>query len=241
MFVLNEIKKYLLDLIFPPLCLNCRQEGCLICSKCLNQIKPALYPICFVCGKRKPDGQICQSCKKRSKTNLNGLFYPFDAEHRLIHQIIYEYKYKFVKDLSDTLAKILIRYLEKIYLTRLFSPRDIVVVPVPLHPKRWHWRGFNQAALLAEQIAEHFNLAIDCQMLSRQRHTTPQMQIENKAERINNIRGAFKISSQNSPLKGKIVILVDDISTSGATLEECAKTLKILKPKKIFGLVLARG
>jgi ComF family protein len=171
-----------------------------------------------------------------------------DWNNLLLRQIIYEYKYRFVQELSIPLSYLMTVFLQRIDFVKIFksSNVDLILIPVPLHGRRLAWRGFNQAELLAQKIATHFNSTLINDILIRSRHALPQMDIKDQNERKENIKTAFAISKKynfekNNFLKDKIVILIDDISTTGSTLEECAKTLKPLKPKEIWGLVIARG
>lgn len=119
----------------------------------------------------------------------------------------------------------------------------IILAPVPLHKKRLVWRGFNQAELLAEQISKKLKIRIYKDILIRQKNTAPQMEIKDKDERVKNVKDAFeaKKSFSQDEFKNRIFILIDDVSTTGSTLQECAKALKTLKPKEIWAFVIAKG
>jgi ComF family protein len=114
-----------------------------------------------------------------------------------------------------------------------------------LYKKRELWRGFNQSKILAQEIANHFTLPTVDDLLIRHRPTALQAEIKNHEDRKKNILNAFslskKYSKKNELLKNKTIILIDDVCTTSSTLSECARVLKKLKPKEIFGLVLARG
>lgn len=163
----------------------------------------------------------------------------------LLHKLIYAYKYNCVKELAKPLGKILsysIQNLIKYYNFEDYN--NIILMPVPLHYKRLKWRGFNQAELLINEINQQLKIPVNNIILERIRNTKPQMEIENKKEREINIKNAFTLLHYNGArfdIKNKTIILVDDISTTGFTLFECAKALKPLKPKQILGLVLAKG
>jgi ComF family protein len=114
-----------------------------------------------------------------------------------------------------------------------------LVVPVPLHPKRLRWRGFNQSVLLARQIGRAYKVSIDPFVLMRSRETAAQTQLA-EDERLKNVRGAFALNPQRS-VKQKSILLVDDVYTSGATVNECSRTLKRGGAKQVFVLTLARA
>jgi len=113
-----------------------------------------------------------------------------------------------------------------------------VLIPVPLHPKRLRERGYNQSYLLARELGKLINLPIVDDCLIRQRHAPPQARTTTVEERRNNIAGAFACRDQR--LRDKPVLLVDDVSTSGATLDACAAALKAAGAALVWGLVMAR-
>jgi ComF family protein len=111
-------------------------------------------------------------------------------------------------------------------------------MPVPLHPKRLRERGFNQSLLLAERVAAALNADLDFSSLKRIRYTQPQTELGSE-ERKKNVRKAFGVSEREA-VKGRAVLLVDDVATTGSTLNECARTLKRAGCRHVFCLVLAR-
>jgi len=113
-----------------------------------------------------------------------------------------------------------------------------LIIPVPLHPKRLRWRGFNQSLLLARQVSHLYQLPIDPFVLYRNRETPPQTQLTEE-ERRKNVRGAFAIASSEA-LKEKNVLLVDDVYTSGATVNECSRVLVRGGAREVHVLTLAR-
>lgn len=239
-FKTDKLKDFILDLLFPKFCLGCQKEGFYICHQCFEKIEINKFSNCFICGKRTSDNQVCQNCQR--KTKLTGLLIASDWENLLLRQIIYEYKYRFIKDLSKPLGQIMINYLKSHQLINS-STNQIILIPIPLHSRRFVWRGFNQAELLAQEVGKYFNLSVRTDILKRTRHTLPQMDIKEQKERQENISQAFSWNPDFNQeiIKNKIIILIDDVCTTGSTLEECAKIFKPLKPKEIWGLVIARG
>ena len=114
-----------------------------------------------------------------------------------------------------------------------------LILPVPLHPKRLRWRGFNQALLLARQLSRAYGIATDPLVLRRIKETPPQTQL-NEEERRRNVRDAFALAPGRS-LEGKKILLVDDVYTSGATVNECSRTLKKSGVERVFVVTLARA
>lgn len=243
--------KTILDLFFPINCLGCGQEEQFICPACFEQM-----PL----NRKRP--------LKFSSSALTDLIIASDYNHALVKQAIHQYKYDFVKDLAEPLGQLMVNRLNAILSTNKASWDSTLLIPVPLHKKRLRWRGFNQAELLAQKISQESRIPLINNLLIRAKYRLPQMAIKSSQERKENIKEAFQLSPQirtvpkDSPcsrvlakqgrsertvldlisnLKNKTIILVDDVSTTGATLEECAQVLKRLKPKQIWGLVIARG
>ena len=114
-----------------------------------------------------------------------------------------------------------------------------LIVPVPLHRRRLRWRGFNQSLVLARQIGRGYAIPVDPFVLRREHETAPQTQLDEDARR-RNVRGAFALNPNRS-VDGKSVLLVDDVYTSGATVNECSRTLKKNGAKQVFVVTLARA
>jgi len=204
--------KTILDLFFPKYCLNCNQEDNFICFNCFKKLPLNTDP---------------------PRNNLLISSYYKDP---LVKQLIHRFKYDFVKDLAQPLGILMVKKLEN------QNIKNPVLIPIPLHPRRLHWRGFNQAQELASIISQELNIPVINNLLIRTKNTLPQMQIQNAQQRKENINQAFELSVRHRVSNiNKTLILIDDISTTGATLDQAAKVLKPLKPKKILKLVIARG
>lgn len=147
---------------------------------------------------------------------------------------IHQYKYGRKSRLAETLGPLLAPFSQS-WLKDLHNP---LVMPVPLHPRRLRERGFNQSLLLARFVADALNAELDFLTLRRIRYTQPQTGLKSD-ERRKNVRRAFDIADGRA-LKGRCVILIDDVATTGNTLNECARVLKRAGVEKVFGLVLAR-
>ena len=239
--VFRKIRDWTLDLLFPRFCAGCKKEGFFICPKCLEKIPRQKSVSCFFCQKRLSGGLICLKCKEKYHLKIDGIFVAADWSSHLLRELIYLYKYSFIKELATPLSKLMIDFWQTNQLTNWLTDQ-LILVPIPLFKRRLIWRGFNQAEILAETFGNKFGIELK-EILERPRATFPQMEIKDKKTRQENVSGAFKIKTEflNLNLKNKTVILIDDVSTTGATLLECAKVLKTLKPKRVFGLVVARG
>jgi len=238
--------KWLEDLIFPKYCLGCQKEGSYLCPKCREGIGVENSVVCFACGRRSPSGRLCDNCRKKHSSPLAGLLVAADWDNRLLRQVIYAYKYRFVKEIHQPLAELMIKFLETGRPIGWPPTEEIIFIPVPLHPRRQLWRGFNQSELLAKTVAQNLRAKFCPEIVCRTRYSLPQMELADFSSRQRNIKNAFALNArldQEIPeaFKNKTIVLVDDIATTAATLEECARALKPLKPKEIWGLVIARG
>lgn len=239
----SALGNFILDTLFPITCLSCGKNGEWICDKCLAKIPLKIDHVCPLCEKKiTPDGRICFECRKHSA--LDGLLTATSYKNDIIPGAVHNYKYRFVEDLHVPLGEILTRA----FLDSALTIPDLII-PVPLHPRRLRYRGFNQAKLLANYLSDNltpgFSISVASNLIIRHRYTSPQMKIKNYHQRKKNLEGAFAINKNLSRknrrvLKDKRVLLVDDVATTGATLFECAKVLKKAGAKEVIALVIAR-
>lgn len=149
-------------------------------------------------------------------------------------------KYSFARELGDVLGEIVCRSWTKMITTEEFHRADrhnFIVTPIPLHKKRLNWRGFNQATMIAEYFAKRFGLEYK-DLLIRTKYKTPQAKLGG-AQRKENIIGCFAGSGKE--ITGKAILLIDDVATTGSTLEEAAKTLKSAGAGQVWAIVAAKG
>ena len=150
-----------------------------------------------------------------------------------LDKLIKGLKYKFAFDIASELSDLLLSFFEK----QEISNANPVIIPVPLHKKRLRERGFNQAELLARSF--HANYQVETKILQRNKYTSAQAKLKEKA-RKENIKQAFACHDSEK-VKNKIVVLVDDVITTGSTLNECARVLKKSGAKEVWGLAIAKG
>jgi len=255
---LSRIKTFIIDLIFPVFCLGCQKEGIVFCDDCLNKLEVNTKPFCPVCkfrlanertglknSQRPVLGKLADLHRNcRNKTNLKKLITATSYSNPIIRKLIDTYKYQFVRDLDQPLSQLIVKSIFPILSLRANPPAggeawqsEFIITSVPLHKKRFQWRGFNQAELLGKKIGQE--LKIDFQdLLKRTKNTDPQVKV-NFEERKANIIGAFAIK-EGIDLNKKIVFLVDDVYTSGSTMNECAQVLKNAGAKEVWGVVIAK-
>lgn len=220
----------LLDLIFPKRCVSCSRFGAYICRRCFSQIQYIREPVCPVCQRQAVGGRTHQAC--RSRYRLDGLVV-ICRYHGPVRKAIVQVKYKLVYDIERVFVN-----LTADNLWRFDLPKNLVVVPVPLHSKRKKWRGFNQAEILAKSLAKSFKVDF-AELLIRVIDTKTQVGLK-RDERRKNVKGAFALKSGES-VKGKNVLLVDDVYTSGATMGECCRVLKRAGAGEVWGMAVALG
>ena len=227
---LIKLKGMALDLLFPQWCVGCGKEGDLLCSSCRRLLPRIMPPLCPRCGRANPSGILCPSCVGW-RAEIDGIRSPFRFDG-VIRQAIHQLKYRNLRALAVPLAKLL-----RDYLITTPVPGE-VLVPVPLHQKRLRERGYNQSSLLAQELGKLTNLPVVDDCLIRRGHAPPQARTSTVDERRRNVADAF--SCRNHRLQDKRVLLIDDVSTSGATLDACAAVLKVAGATSVWGLVLAR-
>jgi ComF family protein len=238
---IRSVKELIIDALFPVHCVSCWKEGRWLCQLCQTQIKILDFQVCPVCEEIITEkGLLCPFCRSERKSSLNSLICTVSYEDSTTKKLIHNFKYRFIPDISNPLADFVIQGL-----IQNDSPLPDLICPVPLHPKRLRWRGFNQSLLLAQRISEELAPLTKIEVLDilmRQRHNPPQMGIKNYSERLKNVSDIFSLrpNSDHSKIKNKKILLVDDVATTGATLEECARILKTSGAKKVFATVICR-
>ena len=220
----------LLNTLFPPVCVSCKKEGDFLCLDCIKGLSKKKIRSHY---QKAPDPDF---------HHLDSVIYALDyAKNPQIKAAIKQFKYRFTQDLADHFANLIA---EKIGELNMVKNRKIILIPVPLHKKRLNYRGFNQAEVIANAV--HHKLPKGkskvIEILKRIRHTKQQAKLD-KEGRHKNLEGAFvlnknfvhKYSSKN------LYFIVDDVCTTGTTLEHCTKALKENGFKKVYGLVIARA
>ncbi len=219
------LKNFLLDLIFPRYCLGCQKElesrqFSQICEDCFAKIR------------------LNRGVQYQKKTALKAVFAAGRYDDPILREAIKSFKYQSIESLKNPLTKLAIDYLKKENLASKFP--GFVIAPIPLTLRRRLNRGFNQSELLAKEIGAFLNCPV-VNLLKRKKFNSPQAEITDWQKRKENITGAFALNNQYLITNIKKIILIDDVSTSGATLEEAASVLKQAGAKEIYGLVIAKG
>ncbi len=227
----------LVEILFPRRCPICDKPvdkmGRYICTKCRPKIKYIKEPFCMKCGKGLRDDTLeyCEDCKNSDHIFTRGrALYEYDTVKEAIYRLKYddrmEYADFFGKDLAKKLGK------------EVQSWKADAIIPVPLHKDREKQRGYNQANLLAKALGRELDIPVKENFILRSRGTLAQKKL-NVKERQNNLKNAFKIGQND--VKLKTVIVVDDIYTTGATMDAVARCLKLAGVREVYFVSLAVG
>jgi ComF family protein len=244
--VIEYIKEGLLNFIFPLDCKICEKpiresKGYSICEDCFKTIELIERPYCIKCGKPlipsvffKQNREIlCLDCKRKK--------YSFEFSRstgiydKVLKKCIHLFKYYGEKKLAKPLGKLMVDYLVK---NDEFKKRIDLIIPVPLHKNDLRKRGFNQSILLGRVVGNYFSISVGEKVLIKKKLTPFQANLSKK-EREKNILRAFLVEKPKE-IKGKNILILDDVFTTGATVEECTKELMKARAKNIFVLTLAR-
>lgn len=205
-----------------------------ICQRCWGSLPFIRPPQCDICGKPLQDEKqlICRDCVEHGRffTKARAVFEYMPS----VHEVIYRYKYKGQQELSRSLGLLMAYVFESIH-----WPAMDAIIPVPLHPAKLKQRGYNQSALLARQMGGSLGLPVLDNALRRCRDTKAQVTLD-RQQRYANMVGAF-IAEAPSLIEGKMLLLIDDILTTGATADACAKALMDAGAGAVYVFTLATG
>lgn len=232
-----KLKDALVSLIFPRRCPICdkpvKPYGALACAECEKKVMYVSEPACFKCGKplRDATAEYCDDCKKHRHLYVRGL--PL-FDYRSVSDSIYRFKYQGRSEYAAW-------YGEKMYSrlgNRIKAIRPDALIPVPIHKSKLRQRGYNQAALLARELSERTGIPVREDVVVRAKKTDP-LKDHTPAERNNILRGAFKLASDD--VKLKTIIIVDDIYTTGATVDEIASVCMAAGAGNVYYTALSIG
>lgn len=227
------------ELLFPRSCVVCKASGSYLCMHCRSQLKA--YPeVCTICNKFSKDFRICPHCKKNAHAIehiIVGFYYNSHIKQLILH-LKYHHRYDVAHFLAERLA-----LLVAIHLGNTVNADNTLIIGVPSHRKRkWLVKGYNQSELLAKHLARIKNIPY-CHLVKKTRHTQSQVQL-NRNQRLKNLQHAFALVAHHQeilPSRIQHLIIVDDITTTGASLNEVAKTIKLHYPNlRIHGLVIGK-
>ncbi|MBU3964465.1 hypothetical protein KJ562_01980 [Patescibacteria group bacterium] len=228
----KTIKETILDGLWPKRCVNCNKPGQCLCEDCFALI------------------DIFKDASYEKFQYLDGLHAATAYNDKMVKSIIHLCKYNRIKDLSNHLSDLIIAHFKLLDNQTLLSYQllsvnqccdNLIVCGVPMRRKKLKNRGFNQSEEIAKYFSEEIGISFVPGLLVKTKTTLPQAELT-KEERIKNILNAFELNPLFGQLiKNKDVLLIDDVFTTGATMEECAKVLKQNHAQRVWGAVVARG
>ena len=236
--MIRKLIRYVGGTFFPPFCVHCGREGKWLCALCEQKLTAFPHTICPSCNIRTIEGRLNPSCI--DKTGLARFLAVYPLRNSVAAALIYGYKYRHGSILHQSIFTLMHTWIQEQSLDALLTQKAVLVIPVPLHERRERWRGFNQAGLLARDIARHYNLPLSENILTRVKHTPSQLEMPRLKEREENMQDAFTVS-EGATSKNKCILLVDDVYTTGATMRACAKALREAGVREIWGMTFARG
>ncbi len=223
----------LLDLFFPADCKVCKElliwNENYICKSCFDKIEPIKPPLCIKCGKRIPGGIICLSCRSRriyfEKARSYGGF------SGVLKEAIHLLKYDKKLILADKLANLMDGTLD------LFEAEFHYLLPVPIHKKKQKKRGFNQTELFCDFLSKNRGIPV-LSGLIKETDTHQQVGLDHIA-RMQNVKGSFRWKGDKRQIEGKRLLLIDDVMTTGSTVNECSQILMVEGAESVYVLTLA--
>jgi ComF family protein len=226
----------LADLVFPRRCALCDEpvdrpgEG--VCRGCAERIVYIRAPFCMKCGKQlQEEGERCHDCQTKTHFYVQGIsLYDYGS----MADSIFRFKYLGRQEYAIFYG----RELQQSYGAWLQGIRPDALVPVPIHPSRRRERGYNQAELIAKALSAQSGIPVDLRLISRTKKTLPQKNLT-RAERQNNLKRAFKINRND--VKLNVIVIIDDIYTTGSTIDAMAEVLLQAGVGKIYCMTLAAG
>lgn len=254
----HKIVAIAVDQVFPLQCVACKEYGFALCPTCAQSAIPVPLSICLTCGRPQVEQvAICLPCQRlklpqnewpqsdsfqsngfQSNGSQSEMPLLFSRSATLftspIREAVHGLKYEKRTELAEIMARYLYASFQGYPWVDLYNLID-VVIPVPLHAKRFDERGYNQAELLAEAFAKFVNIPFSPKLLERYQHTDSQVG-KDIAQRQHNVANAFRATNN---LDNLVVLLIDDVCTTGATLQACAKALKNAGVLQVYALTLA--
>ena len=232
-------KKIILDILFPPVCLGCfknieenLKEKQYLCDACLKLIVINSAFSCPVCRLRLADNKIICHHESAPRYILGAAA---NYDNPVINNLIHYFKYENFQNLAPFLSEFILEFLGRTG----FVVSDFILIPIPLHSSRERQRGYNQSKLLAKILSDKLKIYL-VDGLKRTKKTNPQARAKKIGDREKNVKDCFEVIGANQ-IKGKNILLVDDVFTSGATINEAVRVLRNFGARKIAAVVIARA
>lgn len=223
------------DIFYPRRCPVCQKilkdQKRMICTQCETMLHPIGHPRCFKCGKPVEKGEFCRDCQKRKHMFEQGRgIFVYDSSMR---RSVTRYKYYGCREYGDFYAKAMYRYAKM----ELREWKPDLIVPVPVHRSKERMRGFNQAAYLAERISRYTGIPADMGLVQKNIKTKSQKKL-NALQRRKNLEKAFCVTGD---VRGKDILVIDDVYTTGSTIDAMASCLKKKGAENVYFLTVCIG
>jgi len=227
--LLSRVFEKALDLVFPPRCAACDAFGAFLCERCIAGAIRAGSPRCPRCWMPKEREAECWRCRARHPafSSVRSVFVYDGAARESVHAI----KFRGISALAPIMGGLMAEQLQ------WWRPAVEAIIPVPLSGHRRRMRGYNQSELLAREVAQLIGVPLETRALVRRRATAPQARQPGEQARRRNVVGAFRAGTR-LPFGG--ILLIDDVVTTGATLDACARVLLEEGAGPVFALTFAR-
>lgn len=225
----------ILDIFYPRCCPVCQKilkdQRRMICPECEKKLRPIGHPRCYKCGKPIEEGEYCKDCQKHTHIFDQGRgIFVYDG---IMRRSVTRYKYYGCREYGDFYAKVMYRYAWK----NLNQWKPDLIVPVPIHKSKERLRGFNQAAYLAERLGCYTGIPVDTDLVQKVVKTKSQKKL-NAMQRRKNLEKAFLVTKN---IRGKDILVIDDVYTTGSTIDAMAGCLRKRGAKNIYFLTVCIG
>lgn len=234
--MIRKAGKLFLDMLYPRRCPVCHDiavpGGSRICNVCREKLKPITGPRCFQCSKplKREEQEYCKDCRKTRLFDQGIGIFPYGS---VLQESLFKLKYGKRQEYGSFYGQIAAVYSREII--RNWGVE--IIIPIPLHRKRMEKRGYNQAELIAEALGKTLCIPVDSRLMKRKVNTRPQKELDYR-ERKQNMKNAFFLKGEN---RYRRILLVDDIYTTGSTIEAAAELLKRNGAENVFFLTIAMG
>lgn len=234
--MIRKAGKLFLDMLYPRRCPVCHDiavpGGSRICNVCREKLKPITGPRCFRCSKplKREEQEYCKDCRKTRLFDQGIGIFPYGS---VLQESLFKLKYGKRQEYGSFYGQIATVYSREII--RNWGVE--IIIPIPLHRKRMEKRGYNQAELIAEALGKTLCIPVDSRLMKRKVNTRPQKELDYR-ERKQNMKNAFFLKGEN---RYRRILLVDDIYTTGSTIEAAAELLKRNGAENVFFLTIAMG
>lgn len=236
--MIERIKDIIIGSLYPPVCPVCERviaKNKIICEKCKNEIALVKEPTCIKCGKplSVSDKLYCKDCNKRMHIYDKSLaVFEYSKSFKAT---MYRFKYSNAREYGNFFAKVA----DALYDSQLKQWGIQVIIPVPLYKKKEVSRGYNQAKVFGKSLSYVTGIPLEDKLIIRRKSTVPQKELSDEMRRIN-LEKAFAVKKEKA-MEYTSVLLVDDIYTTGSTLDACAKVLKVSGVKKVYCMCISIG